>query len=97
MELRFRTEHPAEWARPMESQLADQLSRINGLGLVRFDAECRQTLCRLKLFHPAGTNPVPLLQELKLVGAQLGFDHVAGAATMGEEGVPMSLLYLRMP
>jgi hypothetical protein len=96
VELRFRTEGTdPTWSKQMESQIIDQVSRISGLGLVRFDAECRATICRVKLFHPPGTNALSALDQLKPLGRQLGFDKIVEAATIGEDGVPVSLLYLR--
>jgi hypothetical protein len=95
VELRFRTEGTdPTWSKQMESQIVDQVSRISGLGLVRFDAECRETICRMKLFYPSGTNALSSLDQLKPLARQLGFDNVVEAATIGEDGVPMSLLYL---
>jgi hypothetical protein len=95
-ELRFRTEGTdAAWSKQMEAQILDQVSRVIGLGLVRFDAECRETICRLKLFHPPGTNALSSLEQLKPLAKQLGFSNIVEAATIGEDGVPMSLLYLQ--
>jgi hypothetical protein len=96
VELRFRTEGTdPTWSKQMESKILDQVSRISGLGLVRFDAECRETICRIKLFHPPRTNPLSALEQLKPLGTQLGFDNIVEAATIGEDGVPVSLLYLQ--
>ncbi len=94
-ETQFRTESTdPTWSKQMESQIVDQVSRLSGLGLVRFDAECRETICRIKLFYPPGTNALSSLEQLKPLATQLGFHDIVEAATIGEDGVPMSLLYL---
>jgi len=96
VEQRFRTEATdPRWSEQMESKIIDQVSRVSGLGLVRFDAECRATICRIKLFYPPRTNPLSSLDRLKPLGTQLGFDDIVEAATIGEDGVPVSLLYLQ--
>ena len=79
----------------MESQILAQVSQVSGLNLVTFDAECRQTICRIRLFYPPGTNALSSSERLKPLAGQLGFDHAVQAATIAEDGVPMSLLYLQ--
>jgi hypothetical protein len=96
VELRFRTEGTdPTWSRRMESQILDQVSQVSGLSLVTLDAECRETICRVKLFYPARTNALSSLDQLKPIAKQLGFGHIVQAATIGEDDVPMSLIYLQ--
>lgn len=95
-EQRFRTEgaDPA-WSKQMQSQILDQVSQLSGLSLVTLEAECRETICRLKLFYPPRTNALSAMEQLKPVARQLGFGQIVEAATLAEDGVPMSLLYLQ--
>jgi len=95
-EQRFRTEgaDPA-WSKQMQSQILDQVSQLSGLRLVTLEAECRETICRLKLFYPPRTNALSSLEQLKPVARQLGFGQIVEAATLAEDGVPMALLYLQ--
>jgi hypothetical protein len=95
LELKFRTESgdPA-WSSGMESQILERVARIGDLRLVTLDAECRETICRVKLFHPPRTNALSSLEQLRPLAAELGFAGVAQAATI-EEDVPVSLLYLQ--
>jgi hypothetical protein len=96
LELRFRAEHvDPSWSDAMEARILDQLSHVTGLGLVAFDARCRATICRVKLFYPPGTSALSSLDELKPVAMQIGFDHVLEVATIGEDGVPVAVLYFQ--
>jgi len=96
MELQFRTEGTdAEWSRRMESRIFDQVSQVSGLRLVTLEAECRETICRIKLFYPPNANALSSLEQLKPLATQLGFSHMVEAATIEENDVPMSLLYLQ--
>jgi hypothetical protein len=54
--------------------------------LVRFDAECRETICGTKLIYPPRTNPRSSLEQPKPLATQLGFDDIVEAATIGEDG-----------
>jgi hypothetical protein len=83
------------WSRRMESQILDQVARVSGLSLVTLNAECRETICRVKLVYPPRTNALSSLEQLKPLAKQLGFGDIVEAATIGEDGVPMSLVYLQ--
>ena len=96
VELRFRTETAdPTWSTQMESQILDQVSQVRGLSLVTLEAECRETICRLKLVYPPGTNALSSSEQWRPVARQLGFGQIVEAATLAEDGVPMSLLYLQ--
>ncbi|HUF72279.1 MAG TPA: hypothetical protein VMR74_05205 [Gammaproteobacteria bacterium] len=96
MELQFRTEGTdTDWSRLMESRIFDQVSQVSGISLVTIEAECRETICRIKLFYPPNANALSSLEQLKPLATQLGFSHVVEAATIDENDVPMSLLYLQ--
>jgi hypothetical protein len=96
IERRFQTEgtDPA-WSERMESQILDTVSRVGGLNLITFDAQCRETVCRIKLFYPPRTDALSSLEQLKPLATQLGFGRIVEAATIGEDGAPMALLYLQ--
>jgi hypothetical protein len=96
IERRFQTEgtDPA-WSERTESRILDSVSQVSGLNLITFDAECRETVCRIKLFYPPRTDALSSLEQLKPLATQLGFGHIVEAATIGEDGAPMSLLYLQ--
>ncbi len=96
MEQQFRREgtDPA-WSKQMESQILDQISRVSGLSLVTLNAECRETICRAKLVYPPAKNVLSWLERLKPLATQLGFFAVVELATIGEDGVPMSVIYLQ--
>jgi hypothetical protein len=94
MELRFSAEGTdPTWSNWMEARILGQVSQVTGLGLVALDAECRETICRIKLFHPPGADALSSLDKLKPIGKQIGFGHGVEVATIGEDGVPISLLY----
>jgi len=50
---------------------------------------------RVKLFYPPGTNALSSLEKLRPIAQPIGFDHVVEVATLGEQGVPISLLYFQ--
>lgn len=83
------------WSDGMEARILDQVSQLSGLKLVSIDAECRETICRVKLFYPPSTNAFSSLDQLRPIANQIGFDHVVEAATVGDDGVPISLLYFQ--
>lgn len=96
LELRFGTETAdPSWSRGMEARILGQVAQVNGLKLVSLEAECRATICRVKFFHPAGTNALSSLPKLVPMATAIGFSDVAQAATLDEKGVPMSLLYFQ--
>ena len=96
LELRFGGETAdASWSRDMETRILDQLAQINGLKLVSLVAECRTTVCRVKLFHPPRTNALSSLDKFLPISTNLGLAPVVQAATLGENGVPISLLYFQ--
>lgn len=96
VESQFRTESAdPDWSGQMESRILDQVARLGELSLVTLEAECRETICRLKLFYPPGTNALSTVDRLKPLATELGFSHVVAAATLEENGVSMSLLYLQ--
>jgi len=83
----------AGWSDGMEARILDQVAQIPNLGLASIEAECRQTICRVKLFYPPGTNALSSLEKLRPIARQIGFARVVEVATLGEQGVPISLLY----
>ena len=94
LEQRFSIEVADEdWSNGMEARILTEVSQITDLKLVSLDAECRQTVCRLKFFHPSGTNALSALDKLKPIAKEIGFGHVVEVATLGADGVPISLLY----
>ncbi len=94
VESRFSTEGvDADWSDSMEARILDQISQVTGLGLVALDAECRETICRVKLFYPTGTDALSSLDNLKPIARRIGFGDAVEVATIGEAGVPISLLY----
>jgi hypothetical protein len=96
LESRFSTEDvDASWSGAMEAQILAQISQVAGLALVTLNAECRRTICRVKLFYPPGTNALSSLDKLRPVAAQIGFAHVVQVATLGDDGTPISLLYFQ--
>ena len=96
LESRFGTETAdPTWSRQMESRILEQVSHVNGLKLVSLEAECRATICRVKLFHPAGTRALSSLNELAPMATSIGFGHVVQVATLDGNGVPISLLYFQ--
>ena len=96
LESRFRTETAdASWSLGMQARILDQVAQVNGLRLVSLEADCRATICRVKLYHPAGTNALSSLDELVPMATAIGFSHVVQGATVGEHEVPISVLYLQ--
>jgi hypothetical protein len=96
LESRFGTERAdPSWSPGMEARILEEVSLVDGLKLASLEAECRATICRLKLFHSAGTNALSSLGKLVPMATPSGFDHVARVATLDETGVPISLLYFR--
>jgi hypothetical protein len=96
LESRFGTERAdPSWSRGMEARILEQVAHVDGLKLVSLEAECRATICRLKLFHPAGTNALSSLGKLVPMAAAIGFSHVVQVATLDANGVPISLLYFQ--
>jgi hypothetical protein len=94
LESRFAAEgNDASWSDGMEAQILDQVSQIAGLRLVSVEAECRETVCRLKLFYPAGTNSLASLEQFRPIASRIGLGQVVEVATIGDDGVPVSLLY----
>jgi hypothetical protein len=94
LESRFAAEGTdAGWSDGMEAQILDQVSQITGLRLVSVEAECRETVCRLKLFYPAGTNSLASLDQFRPIASRIGLGQVVEVATIGDDGVPVSLLY----
>lgn len=96
LESRFGTETAdPTWSRGMEARILDQVAQVNGLKLVSLEAECRATICRVKFFHPAGTNALSSLTKLVPMATAIGFSGVAQVATLDGKGVPISLLYFQ--
>jgi hypothetical protein len=96
LESRFGQEAAdAVWSRGMEARILDEVAQIGGLKLVSLETECRATICRLKLFHPPGTNALTTLSNLVPMASSIGFAHVVHVATLGENRVPISVLYFQ--
>lgn len=96
LERRFQTEGTdPTWSTSMASRLLSQVSGIRGLQLVNLDAECRATVCRLKLTYPPGTNALEALAQLGPLQTELGFSHAVEAATLDAGASPISLVYLQ--
>jgi hypothetical protein len=96
IESRFRGETAdPRWSSGMEARILGEVAQIPGLKLVSLEAQCRATICRVKLFHPAGTKPLLLSDNLEPIAKQIGFAHAIEVATLGEDGVPISLLYFQ--
>jgi hypothetical protein len=94
LESRFgRESADASWSSGMEARILGQISQLPGLGLVALDAECRATICRVKLVYPPGTNALSSSAKLRPIATQIGFAHVVEVATLGDDGAPISLLY----
>jgi hypothetical protein len=94
LELRFSEEgaDPA-WSNEAKRKILDQVAQLSGLGLATLDAECRETICRVKLFFPPGAKPVLSFDALQPIAKQVGLPYFVQVATAGEQGVPMSLWY----
>jgi len=83
------------WSSAAEARILGRISQIDGLELVSLNAECRATICRVKLFHPPGTKMRSSLDALKLPADEIGFGDATEVATLGDDGVPISVLYLQ--
>jgi hypothetical protein len=96
MESQFGTETAdANWSGAAEARILGRIAQIANLELVSLNAECRATICRVKLFHPPGTKVRSSLDTLKLPADEMGFGHAEEVATLGDDGVPISVLYFR--
>jgi hypothetical protein len=85
----------AKWSSAAETRILGRIAQIAGLELVSLNAECRTTICRVKLFHPPGTQVRSALDALKVSPDELGFGQAAEVATLGDDGVPISVLYFQ--
>lgn len=83
------------WADGMEARILDRIARIADIQLVTVDAECRETICRVKLFYPPGTNSLASRDELLPIASQIGLSRMVDVVTIGDDDVPISLLYLQ--
>jgi hypothetical protein len=96
MELQFGTEAPdPSWSGTAEARILGRVLQITGLELVSLTAECRATICRVQLLHPPGTRVRPSLNTLKAPANEIGLGHAAEVATLGDDGVPISVLYFQ--
>ena len=96
LESRFGTETvDPTWSRGMEARILEQVAQVKGLKLVSLEAECRATICRLKVVHPAGTNALSSLGNFAPIATAIGFGDVVQVATLDETGVPLALLYFQ--
>jgi hypothetical protein len=96
LESRFGTESAdPSWSPGTEARILEQVAHVDGLKLVSLEAQCRATICRLKLFHPAGTNALSPLGKLVPMATAIGFSHVVQVATLDQNGVAISLLYFQ--
>jgi hypothetical protein len=84
-----------KWSNAAEAEILGRVAQVAGLELVSLEAECRATICRVKLFHPPGTKVRSSLDTLKIHAEEIGFGHTAEVATLGDDGVPISVFYLQ--
>jgi len=80
------------WSAAMEARILGQLAQSPGLAVSSVEADCRQTICRLRLIHPIGgrARPAQLNTLLETLGFLPRLD-----STFGEvDGLPVTTVYL---
>lgn len=64
-ELRFgREDEDPRWAKQTEIRLLSMISELDNLALSRLEAECRESMCRLLLVYPPGTEPIYTIRQI---------------------------------
>lgn len=83
----------AEWARPMESRVTEQMSSLAPKNWYQSYVGCRSTICGVVLLYPAGTD-VDVGNVDDAVAEELGFISGAGQSYERETGTLVTI-YLR--
>jgi hypothetical protein len=81
----------------MEMRILDEVAQVAGLKLVSLEAECRATICRVKLVHPPGTNALTSLRNLVSMAIKIGFAHVVHRNARRESGADVGTLFPEAP
>jgi len=96
LETRFSSEgRDPSWSASTESRILSEVAQVANLAVTSHEVECRETICRLKLFYPIGTDTLSSAGRFEPLADVLGFDDSTQVVTLGETGVPMSLVYFQ--
>ena len=83
------------WSASTESRILSEVAQVASLAVTSLEVECRETICRLKLFYPPGTDTLSSAGRFEPLADVLGFADPTEVVTVGETGVPMSLVYFQ--
>jgi hypothetical protein len=82
-----------QWSQRTESMILSELAATPGLAAQSVAVECRETLCRVEIVHPRGVRPDrPLFDDS---GDSLGVEGTMRALFIGQDGAPITLVYLK--
>jgi len=83
------------WSASTESRILSEVAQVANLAVTSHEVECRETICRLKLFYPPSTDTLSFAGRFEPLADVLGFGDPTEVVTVGEIGVPMSLVYFQ--
>jgi hypothetical protein len=87
----------AAWSRGAASGILDKLSVIPELDLLDAGAECRATLCRVRLLFPekSETETLYALRQIFALAYDVGLHPLASEIAVDDSGLPVLRLFLR--
>ena len=84
-----------DWAISMENEIYARVSLIPEFSATTLDAECRESMCRLKVYFPPSTSAIiAFYRQIQPMLRDLNHDSQVAASTLAEEPVQSTIVYL---
>jgi hypothetical protein len=83
------------WSDAAEARILSNLSLIANLGLLDVEAECRESLCRVRLLFPAGAQPIYALRRIFDFAREIGLQPLASEQDIDAGDLPVLRMFLR--